>query len=87
MRSILVTVPDDMKQQLDSLRDQKGYSLVGFCRSAIARALTQEPKTKTGVVTVRYRKPGGRLQRRRVSAPKLEKSVLKLEDEGAEILR
>lgn len=86
MRSILVTVPDDMKAQLDALRG-KGYSLNGYCRAAIAQVLAQEPKPKTGVVTVRYRKPGGRSQRRRVSAPKLEKAVLRLEDEVAEILR
>ena len=85
MRSILVTVPDAMKDKLDSLRGEKGYSLAGFCRSAIAQALAQEPKPKTGVVTVRYRKPGDRWRHRRVMRRSLEKEILRLENQGAEI--
>lgn len=42
MRGMLITVPDDVKAQLDRLRVEKGYSLNGFVRSAIIRALAAE---------------------------------------------
>jgi hypothetical protein len=85
MRSILLTVPDGMKSRLDALRGEKGYSLNGYCRAAIARALAQEPKPNTGVVTVRFRKPGDRWRHRRVMRCLLENEILRLENHGAEI--
>lgn len=85
MRSILVTVPDDMKAELDALRGERGYSLNGYCRAAIAKALANEPKRPSGAVTISYRKPGDRVKRRRIPRQQLEREILRLEDQGAEI--
>lgn len=84
MRSILVTVPDTVKAQLDYLRAKKGFSLVGFCRTAIAAALAAEYQRRTGAVSVRYRKQGGQWKHRRIPAPSLEQEVFRLEAQGAE---
>jgi hypothetical protein len=85
MRSILLTVPDDMKAQLDALRGEKGYSLNGYCRVAIARALAEEPKRPRGAVNIVYRKPGSTWKRRRIARRHLEREVVRLENQGAEI--
>jgi len=85
MRSILLTVPDDMKAHLDALRGEKGYSLNGYCRAAIARALAEEPTRSGGTVSVTYRKPGGTWKHRRIAKRHLEREVLRLENQGAEI--
>jgi hypothetical protein len=85
MRSILLTVPDDMKMKLDAFRGEKGYSLNGYCRAAIARALAEEPKRPVGAVNIVYRKPGSTWKRRRIARRHLDREVLRLEDQGAEI--
>jgi hypothetical protein len=41
----------------------------------------------SGPVVLRYRKPGGSWRARRVPERQLTSTILKLEDEGAEILR
>jgi hypothetical protein len=85
MRSILLTVPDDMKAQLDAKRAE-GYSLNGFIRRALARALTESPPPRTGRVGLQYRKPGGTWQHRAVTPRQLEATILQLKDAGAEIV-
>lgn len=82
MKTIVVEIDDATKVQLDAQR-AKGYSLSGFVRRALALALARE---RRGPVTLTYRKPGGRWQRRTVPARQLDATILRLEDQGAEIL-
>jgi hypothetical protein len=84
MKSILLSVPDSMKAQLDQKRAE-GYSLNGYIRTVLAQALTASP-TRTGRVSIQYRKPGGRWQQRTIRARQLKAMVLKLENQGAEIV-
>lgn len=46
MKSILLSVPDHMKAQLDAKRAE-GYSLSGFIRMVLAKALMESPPTHT----------------------------------------
>jgi hypothetical protein len=84
MKSILLTVPDPLKAQLDALRAE-GYSLNGYINAVLARAVA-ETTIRTGRVTLTYRKPGGAWRRRTVPARQLEATILRLENAGAEII-
>lgn len=46
MAKILVLVPPKMKGQLDALRTQ-GFTIAGFVRSALTRALADLPQKRT----------------------------------------
>ena len=83
MKTIVVPLPDTLKDKLDIMR-ARGYTINGFVRAVLTRALADTVAAK-GQAVVRYRKPGGRWQRRTVPARLLEATVLKLEDQGAEL--
>ncbi len=84
MKSILLTVPDPLKAKLDALRAE-GYSLNGYINAVLARELAKQP-TRTGTVILTYRKPGGPWRRRTVPVGQVTRTILKLEDQGAEIV-
>lgn len=46
MKHILLRVPESMKLHLDVLRATGGYSINGFIRAAIDRALMDSPQLK-----------------------------------------
>lgn len=52
MKSILLSVPDQMKAQLDAKRAE-GYSLNGFIRMVLAKALTEPPLSHTDQIVRR----------------------------------
>jgi plasmid stability protein len=84
MKTIVVPLPDHLKQKLDHLRAKRGYSINAYVRSVLTAALRTVP---SGPVVLRYRKPGGAWRARTVPERQLTRTILKLEDEGAEILR
>lgn len=83
MKTIVVPVPDSLKQKLDYMRT-RGYSINQYVRQVLTAALRTVP---SGPVVLRYRKPGGLWRTRTVPERHLTRTILKLEDEGAEILR
>jgi hypothetical protein len=84
VKTIVIPISDSLKQKLDHLRATRGYSINGYVRSVLTAALRTVP---SGPVVLRYRKPGGPWRTRRVPEHQLTSTILKLEDEGAEILR
>jgi len=84
MKTIAVPLSDELKRKLDVMRT-RGYTMNGFVRQALETALADVHPN--GHVTIRYRKPGGHWATRAVPAALVEKTILRLEDQGAEILR
>jgi hypothetical protein len=84
MKTIVINIPDPLKAKLDILRTQ-GYTINGYVCAVLARELAAKP-TRTGRVTLTYRRPGGSWKRRTVPAGQVTRAILKLEDQGAEIV-
>lgn len=84
MKKILVPLPDVLKQKLDHVRATRGCSINSFVRGVLTAALRKVP---SGAIVLRYRKPGESWRARTVPEGQLTRAILKLEDEGAEILR
>jgi hypothetical protein len=84
MKTIVIHIPDPLKTKLDVLRTQ-GYTINGYVCAVLGRALADRP-TRHGHVTLTYRKPGGAWRRRTVPTGQVTRTILKLEDQGAEVV-